>query len=327
MAVAIAVGAGVDAARLAKAGAHGPLNILDAAGGLLESGCWLPLPHAFTGLGEAWLTETLSFPRWPGPPAWHATLDAVNEVLRRHIKAADKRLRADQVRAIRVSVPAPAVALERWRGRHGLRDSQSLGHAVRHAIGALVVEHQLGEAELSAQDWSERSERYGDIAGRVTVTHDLGLTMDLISNTVQTAAPLVGGVTEAEWWALARRLEGAEAGWPALGLDGVRSLLKHRPDKWIKAVRYAPRDLADAHLSDWQPRMGASVVVDTTRGGSWPEVRVNAEGGPGSSWNGLIDEVMAGFSGDDADRKMTADELWESALSQDAHAIVERLLY
>ena len=133
----------------------------------------MPLQHAFSGLGKAWLTETVSFPRWPGPAVWHAALDCVDEILARHIKAADKRLRADQVTRLQVHLPAPAVALDRWSSRHGLRTPDGLAHALRHAIGALIVEHQLGSSELQAERWPERVERYGEVASRVTVDHDL----------------------------------------------------------------------------------------------------------------------------------------------------------
>jgi len=321
------VAAGVEAARAAQVGVQGPTDILDAAGGVLDTSCWLPLRHAFSGLGTAWLTETVSFPRWPGPAVWHAALDCVNEILARHVKAADKRLRSDQVTAIHVQLPAPAVALDGWSNRHGLRVSEGLGHALRHAIGALVVEHQLGSAELQPERWAERIERYGDVASRVTVTHDLDLTLGFMGSMVETAAPLIGGITEAEWRNLLGRFETPEVGWPALGIKGLRSIIKHRPDRWLKTVRYAPGDLADARLSDWQLHLGARVELSTTRGGVWPESLTFAKGSPGTPWNQVVEDVSARFASGDPDRLARVQGLIDSGAEVPVASIVEGLLY
>jgi 2-methylcitrate dehydratase PrpD len=327
MGVAAAVTAGLGAASAARSGVRGPLEILEVPGGLLENGCWIPLHHAFTGLGEAWLTETLSIPRWPGPPVWHAVLDGVDEVLARHIKAADRRLRPDQVQAIKVAVPAPAVALDNWMGRHGLRSPISLGHAIRHGIGALVVEHEFGSAELSDLGWAERRERYGEIASRVTVSHSLDLSLEIISNMVSTAAPLIGGINEIEWRSLIQHVEGSEVGWRGVSLGGIRGVFKHRPDKWLKALKHSSGDLSEARLNEWQPRMGADILLETIRGGQWPESRVTALGGPGTSWGELVEDVLRRFSGEEPARLAAARLLWEAPADQDATVTVERLLH
>ena len=291
-AVSLAVASGVEAYQQAAAGVQSCLSILEAPGGVLETSCWLPLKHAYTGLGEVWLTETIAFPRWPGPAVWHSTYDAVNEVLERHIKAADKRLRADQVAQIVVRVPAPGIALNQWMERHGLRDSTSLGHAVRHGIGALVVDHSLGAEQLTEVGWEERRLAYGKIAGKVRIEHDISLTLELMGHMVDTVAPLIGGVTEGEWKWLAEKVRRPEVAWPSISFTDVRNLVQHRPDKWIKTLRYASRNLADARLSEWQMRLGANVEVSTTRGGTWPERRNIPVDGPGWSWKSTKNAVL-----------------------------------
>ncbi len=326
IAVGLAVSHGLEAAQMAQRGVTAPLGLLDSPGGLLELSSWLPLRHAFTGLGEAWLTQTLSFPKWPGPPAWHSSLDGVAEVLARHLKAADKRLRPDQVRQIVVRVPAPAIALDRWMARHGLRESAGLGHSIRHAIGALVVDHELGSKQLANKDWAERTERYGSVASHVQIEHDLGLTMDLMNHMVDAAAPLIGGVTEGEWRGLLGRLEMQSAGWPDFRWGNLLTVARHRPDQWFKRIRYASGDLGAGHLDQWQFKMGSGVVIRTTRGGSWPEDRVIAEGGPGSPWEPLIESVIAGFSAGDPDRLKSGQDAFEAVVTADSQSWMESLL-
>ena len=317
---------GVSDARLAASGVTGQLDVLEAAGGLLEAASWIPLPHAFSGLGSAWLTHTLSYPKWPGPPAFHAALDAVREILDRHVKAADKRLRADQVAGIKVGLSAPAVALDRWMCRRGMRGPEGLGHSLRHTIGALVVDHELNSETLSPEGWSARRDRYGEIARLVEVEHDLELSLDLAGSTISTISPLFGGITEGEIRETLGRLSAPEIGWPSIGLSDVRALITHRPDKWMRMIRYASHDLKDAQLEDWQLRLGASVAISTTRGGNWPDRRATADGGPSSSFSALTARVIGDFAGDDAARRAHVRMLWESAGEQDAVPHIGRLL-
>jgi len=325
-AIGNAVASGVEAAQLAQKGARASLDLLEAPGGLLENACWIPLSHSFTALGEAWLTHTLSFPRWPGPVAWHAVYDSVNSVLERHVKAADKRLRVDQVLEIHVKVPAPSVAMDAWFGRIGLRDGAGLPHAVRHGIGALIARHELGVAQMDGADWEQRKEAYGDVASRVKVEHDLSLTLDFMAQVVESVAPLVGGITEAEWRGLMERVARPEVGWPSMKWSDARSLLRHRPDKWLKKVRFAPVSLAEGRLDEWQIRLGASVEVYTTRGGKWPENRSIPDHSPGTPWSGTIGSVHSCFSRADPKRAKTCDEVWEYPPGEGAEDWVDRLL-
>jgi 2-methylcitrate dehydratase PrpD len=325
-AVAGAVASGIEAAQLAQKGTRSSLSQLEAPGGLLESACWMPLKHAFTGLGEAWLTQTLSFPKWPGPVVWHAAFDALNLVLQRHVKAADKRLRVDQVSEIHLRVPAPAAALDQWSGRYGLQESAGLPHSVRHGMGALIAEHQLGTAEMSPNGWNERSQVYGDVASRIRVQHDLSLTLDFMGQVVDSISPLIGGITESEWKGLMDRVSRPEVGWPTVQWSDARSLWKHRPDRWFRKVRFAPRTLADARLDEWQLRLGAQVEVYTTRGGKWPERRCIPEHSPGTPWLETIASVHARFAAGDTLRMERARTVWDADGGQDAAEWVSLLL-
>lgn len=320
VAIGLAVGRGVEAALLANSGVRGQLDLLESPGGLLELSCWLPLHHAFTGLGAAWLTETVAFPRWPGPPAWHSALDGVDEILARHVKAADKRLRADQVVDITIRVPAPAVALDQWVIRHGRPDPAGAAHSLRHAVGALVAQHEL-KLPLPLED-----ERCGLVASKVRVEHDLGLTMDLMGHTLDTVLPLFGGITEGEWRELIGRLSGPGSSWPQVSWRDIRKIAEHRPDKWAQRVRYAPRDLSEGRLADWQWRLGASVEIRTIRGGKWPVSRTFPTGGPGNAWEPLVARVVAAFAQGEESSEADAFALLEMDAGADSGRVMDHLL-
>ena len=91
-------------------------------------------------------------------------------------------------------------------------------------------------------------------------------------------------------------------------------MARHRPDQWLKRIRYASGDLGAGHLDQWQFKMGSGVVISTTRGGNWPENRVIAEGGPGSPWEPLIESVIAGFSAGDPDRLKSGQDAFEAVV-------------
>ena len=321
-----AVSGGVGDARSAASGVTGQVDVLEAAGGLLEAASWIPLRHAFSGLGQAWLSHTLSYPRWPGPPAFHAALDAVREILDRHIKAADKRLRADQVAGIKVGLSAPAVAMDSWMVRRGIRGPEGLGHSLRHAIGALIVDHELDSTTLAQDGWAARRDLYGEVARLVEVEHDLDLSLDLAGSTIATVAPLFGGITEGEIWETLGRLSAPEIGWPSVRLGDFKSLISHRPDKWMRALRYAGPGLGEAQLEDWQLRLGASVAISTTRGGNWPDRRATAVGGPSSAVGTLTSRLVGDFAGEEPSRHAHLRMLWESDEAHDALPHIRRLL-
>jgi hypothetical protein len=160
----------------------------------------------------------------------------------------------------------------------------------------------------------------------VHIEHDIGLTMDLMNHMVDAAAPLIGGITEGEWRGLLGRIEVQSAGWSEFKWGDLLTVARHRPDQWFKRIRYAARDLGDGHLDQWQFKMGSGVVIKTTRGGSWPEKRVIAEGGPGSPWEPLIESVITGFSAGDPARLKSGRDVFESAATGGSHPWVESLL-
>ena len=257
---------------------------------------------------------------------WHSAYDALNRVLGRHVKAADKRLRADQVKEIYVRVPAPAVALDAWVTRFGMRSAAGLPHAVRHAMGALVAQHSLGTAEMDPQLWAQRRHVYGDVASRVRIAHDLGLTLNFMGQVVHALSPLIGGITESEWRELKDRVVRPEVGWPTVTWSDARSIIEHRPDKWFHKIRFAPNDLADGRFDEWQLRLGARVEVYTTRGGKWPEAVDIPDCSPGTSWSDTIRCVHSAFVNGDEQRSKTCDQVWGSSESTDSEGWVKSLL-
>lgn len=294
--------AGLQAAQLARDGVREDLGMLEDTHGPLSSQCWLPLRAAFTGLGAAWLTETLAFKL--APLALHAQVpvQATAEILRRHIKAADKRLRTDQVERIEIRTTALTAGLAGYPWT--LRPT-TVPRSLRHAIGVLVTANELTPKQLTESWLSDNRDKIGTVAARVSVISDPARTASWLSGLVEVAAPLFAGVTIDELRGVLRRAR-ATFGAASTAPGGVVALLRARPDRLLEQIRYSTGDLADARLDELQFRCDTEVKLFTTRGGSWPERRAVPEGSPGWSWQDTVERVLARHGAPDADSLLRA---------------------
>ena len=72
----------LQAAQLAREGLTGGREILEhPQKGFWASFTYVPLPHMLTGLGRSWVTDTLTYKRYPGCAYIDTTMDALFEVL------------------------------------------------------------------------------------------------------------------------------------------------------------------------------------------------------------------------------------------------------
>ncbi len=312
--------AAMDAVDLARAGMTAPLNLLDDPTGPLSAWSYLPLRHAFTGLGSAWLTDTLAFRLDPLHPYAQVPVQATMEVLRRHVRAADKRLRADQVDCIVVTTGAPGWMLEQqMEARPGLGTTQA-NSSIRRAIGLAVATHDLGPASFFPACLDAVSDRVAHVAHRVEVQHDWSRSAALLEHAVDVWGPLLSGLSASE---LRRAAQAAAQDLghrlPTPGAADLVALLKLRPAHLLERLRYAPHDLGAARLDQWQERLDTEVVVMTTRGGSWPERRALPEGSPGWPWADTQRRVLERF-GDGAEA------VKQAAIGEGAEGWVEALL-
>lgn len=327
MVVAAAAARGAHAVVLARAGVRGDLALLDHRDGLLSALSWVPLRNAFTGLGRAWFTETLAYRMMPGGPYVQVPAQAVGEILRRHVKAADKRLRADQVERIEIEVGAAGWVMEQIAGNHPALDPATVLWSIRRAVGTLIQAHELGPDQLDAAWLEAHQAEIGALISRIEVTHSWKHTLALVDHITDVAAPLFAGLTLAELGHAAREAQHrfGQRLPPPTAAD-LLLVATTRPDRLFERMRRASGDLGDARLVEWQPLFGATVRVHTTRGGVWPEERSIAEGSPGWPWDqtraGVIRKFLAGNKGGEA----RASELLETAGSADAESWVQALL-
>jgi 2-methylcitrate dehydratase PrpD len=329
----VPVAHGIDAVDLAGAGVEGPLDILDERDGLHARMCWVPLRAAFTGLGKAWLTETIGFKLHPVADAAQVPVQAFSEVLKRHVRAADKRLRADQIDRIEIVAGLPTWAAEQAAGSNPILNGVGVSQSLRWSIGVLALGHALTPARLNDSWLAARAEGIGEVVRRIELRHDWSTTLMMADHLVDAAAPLLAGLTVDELLSIPRRArESFGAGPDRMAAADLLQLVRLRPDRLAERILHASGDLADADLTGWQFRFDTELVVHTSRGGRWPERRSLPEGSPGWSWHKTIQAVLSKYSGNivELDQPVPADdggrELLAATGSADGEAWVEALM-
>jgi hypothetical protein len=201
------------------------------------------------------------------------------EILRRHMKAASKRLRIDQIERIDVRVDGRAFhAMAPFSGGEGPQRPGWLPGA----LAALVAHHDGGPA-------LEHPDVDPAFVAKVHIRPDLGLTVAAMRGWLKANGSLWGEIP------LSARA------------TAIRTMFPHietrRPDYedarglWNLGTGEVIERLVDpaADDGDHLPRP-TSLRLYTSRGGWWPERRAVTEGGPEVSWEDQRNHAIAAFA-------------------------------
>lgn len=220
---------------------------------------WTLLPGAFAGLGSLWLTRTVVLKASPGMAWTSVAVEAVDEILHRHVRAAEKRLRTDQVERVEIRVGTLPYTMERWSDVIDGFDPFVLGSSIKRSVGALVAFHERTPEVLA--DPSARAEEIAAVASRVEVVHDWKCTL----GTVEGLAPVLSALGAP---AVGTAVRMRESG--MLPVPDARALVAGRLDRVLRALARRG-DLGGIESFAW--RLPVEVKLYTTRGGWWPERR------------------------------------------------------
>lgn len=174
---------GIRAAELAREGMTGALDVLEhPRQGLWRHFSFVPVRHMMTGLGRAWVGDTLAFKRYPGCAYVDTTLDALFEALGILTTRLRRPVAAEDVAT--VAVDASLLSVEMERLSRGARDDARLtgvnvnfSIGLNVAIGILAGRHTTNELRQAWLD--ENAPAVRDLARRVQLRHDVGMTLEV----------------------------------------------------------------------------------------------------------------------------------------------------
>lgn len=290
-----AAGIGFDAVVRAHDGERGDPAVLDGVDGLLGA---LPTPaplgHVFEDLGGTWHSRGLVHRLQPVAPWLQTPVQAFHEILRRHQKAASKRLRADQIDRIEVRVDHLAWMRAREDARvDGMPDDGHLSYALPIVIGALVAGHEHGPALYDHALLVPNHDAILEVAAKVDLRPDLGHTLRRVRGLARALGPLLVDVPFATRLSLAAGLVGkALRGLPNPDRLDLRGVYRDDPVDALRGLIDPPGEPPDGpvHVPN-----ATFVRLYTSRGGWWPERRDVIEGGPEYSAADLDRDVVAKF--------------------------------
>ncbi|MBK5093798.1 MAG: MmgE/PrpD family protein, partial [Actinobacteria bacterium] len=176
---------GTMAAFLAENGMTGSHGIIEDPQGFWEHFCFLPLPFMFTGLGSAWVTDTIAFKPYPGCAYIDTAVDALLEIMEGFENEKGRPIDHDEVQAIDVEASLLTIAMDAMSG--GYLEGSGLSPTVINfsipvSLSMVLLAGELSGAQFSEEYLSANRDRILKLAGRISLKHDASLTVRFIKS-------------------------------------------------------------------------------------------------------------------------------------------------
>jgi len=173
---------GLQAATLAAWGLTGPLDVLEHPQGFGARFAHQFLPQMLTGLGAAWVTDTLSFKLLPGCAYVDTAVEALLELAARFRDEQGRALEAGDVQAIRVRTTILGAEMDRLNpaDRPGPLSAVRVNFSLPLSLAVALRAGRLSPAELDEAALDAAATELGALAARVEVRHDWSMTLEML---------------------------------------------------------------------------------------------------------------------------------------------------
>jgi 2-methylcitrate dehydratase PrpD len=171
---------GTTAAFLAEKGMTGSRVILEDPQGFWAHFCFLPLPFMLTGLGSAWVTDTIAFKPYPGCAYIDTAVDALFGIMEEFREEKGRDIDADEVSEVNVEASLLTIAMDAMSG--GYLESSGLSPTVINfsvpvSVAIALLAGELTGAQFKEEYLSANRDRILRLAGRIGLRHDASLTV------------------------------------------------------------------------------------------------------------------------------------------------------
>jgi 2-methylcitrate dehydratase PrpD len=174
---------GLTAASLASWGLTGPLDILDSPEGFGARFAYQFLPGMLTGLGQSWVTDTLSYKLYPGCAYVDAALEALFELMAEFQARHGRALEPADVQAIRVRTSLLGAEMDRLNPhqRPGPLSAVRVNFSLPLSLSVALKAGRLTPADLDETALAGAEATLRALADRIEVRHDLNMSLSVLS--------------------------------------------------------------------------------------------------------------------------------------------------
>lgn len=204
-------------------------------------------------LGVLWYSVMV---RWTdmglGNPVELVAMQSVVEILSRHIKAAGKRLRADQITNISIELPSFLQSSSMDNTAHKM---------LTHWISRYIQTHDWKECRVSAVDLDTK-QLMQQTEQKIQIQYSTDATKEYLLHMIGQLQGVFAGVSAMEIAQMGR-----------LSIHSVQQYWNNPLRKIVEQLRYASNQIAQSQMDKFQYTIPTKVIVYTNRGGKWPENR------------------------------------------------------
>lgn len=274
--------AGARAAELAREGMTAPVDPLADDQGFLHRFAKHPLDWMFTGLGSAWVSDSLTYKVVPGCAYIDGAVDCLEEVRQAFREKNGRNLGAEDVKRIQVWGSILTVGMEMLCSMYRTREKLTTvgcNFSVPLSLAVALIAGELVPEALSGWFLDRRRDDILELADRISVDLDFALTARL-GGLEQTGVDLAAAISGVEPQALGRLGEAMAA------FSGGRERLGDASNRVIP-------DLKDASFEGFEMRIPARMLLETSNGDEFSaevEVPAGAAGRPLEETSRLVHE-------------------------------------
>jgi len=308
---------GMQAAFLAAKGFTGALDILENRQGFFSHFAYYPLPMMVSGLGKAWVTDTLAYKIYPGCAYIDTTVDAIFEIMASYEKQTGEKLDAEQISEIVVEATALTVEMDRL-SKVGISfdplNPVSVNFSIPGNVALALIQGQLTGAELTDENLAANADQVRKLSAKVRLEHNLKMTIEMLEKmSPALKLPELFRSLSIPGLVRARRRLNKQYG-RSMGLEWkelkkywqserqtlyprAKRAVRLRLSDWLRAEPGARKEwsLADADLENFTMPFSARVSVVLKNGKTYAHRQDLPLAGPGRPWEERKMLVMAKF--------------------------------
>jgi 2-methylcitrate dehydratase PrpD len=171
---------GATAAFLARSGMTGARSILEDEQGFWSHFAFVPAPFMMTGLGRAWVTDTIAFKPYPGCAYIDTAMDALFEILDSFGHERGRALEPGEVRRVVVEASLLTVAMDAMSSRYmdpSRLSPTSINFSLSVSVAIGLLAGQLTGAQLTEEFLDGNRAEIVGLASRVELEHSAPMSV------------------------------------------------------------------------------------------------------------------------------------------------------